>query len=269
MQQTPIIKYNLRERGRQFRGQPRNFNIAVVVKAINSEACQEKVRNRDMIGFYGHWPRVKFGMNPREGGLEKGRPAFVEPAIVTTLLKAYPDGTIEHQEEFLDTDSGKLAAKLFQSRVGGFSSVIGNGNAEFFGFDYVNEPNYSTNRGYSLDSVGDISEDEIDAAIYGESIRGIMALLDGAESRIHIADQTIEGLRQENSQLVEMLAAHGLDPSDPYRDGKAGIRIDRTATENFLDDVNSFWNQKRLPCVAEPIETVELDPIAQRLLNRR
>lgn len=266
--QTSIIKYNLRERGRQFRGQPRNFNIAAVVKAINSDACQEKVRNRDMLGFYGHWPRIKFGMNPREGGLEKGRPAFVEPAIVTTLLKAYPDGTIEHQEEFLDTDSGKLAAKLYQSRVGGFSSVIGNGNAEFFGFDYVNEPNYSTNRGYLLDSVDGMSDDEIDAAIYGESIRGIMALLDSAESRINLADQTIESLRQENSQLIDMLAANGIDSNSIFRDGKSGIRFDRTATENFMDDVNSFWKQKNLPHLIEPVKTVELDDLAKRILCR-
>lgn len=265
--QTSVIKYNLRERGRIFRGQPRNFNIAAVVNAINSDACQEKVRNRDMLGFYGHWPRIKFGMNPREGGLEKGRPAFVEPAIVTTMLKAYPDGTIEHQEEFLDTDSGKLAAKLYKSRVGGFSSVIGNSKVEFFGFDYVNEPNYSTNRGYALDSV-DMTEDEIEAAIYGESIRGIMTLLDSAEDQIKLSNETIESLRQENAQLVDMLAAKGLDAGAIYKDGIPPYRASMDAVERLLDDVQSFHAIKKLPMVQEPKEVVNLDPLAQRLLRR-
>jgi len=49
--QTKLIKYNLRERGRQFRGKDRNFNIRAIVDAINSPACQERVKNRDMLGF--------------------------------------------------------------------------------------------------------------------------------------------------------------------------------------------------------------------------
>lgn len=265
--QTSVIKYNLRERGRQFRGQARNFNIAAVVQAINSDACQEKVRNRDMIGFYGHWPRIKFGMNPREGGLEKGRPAFVEPAIVTTLLKAYPDGTIEHQEEFLDTDSGKLAAKLYKSRVGGFSSVIGNGKVEFFGFDYVNEPNYSTNRGYALDSV-DMSEDEIEAAIFGESIRGVMALIDSAENQIVMANETIDNLRNENAQLVDLLAARGMSADSIYAEGIALCQIDNSETVRLMDDVQSFWNMKDLPKLNEHKTQVELDPVSKHLLLR-
>lgn len=266
--QTDIIRYNLRDRGRQFRGQPRNFNIKAVVASINSDACQEKVRNRDMIGFYGHWPRIKFGMCPREGGLEKGHAIFLEPAIVTTYLKAYPDGTIEHKEEFLETEAGKLVSKLYKSRVGGFSSAIGNGNMEFFGFDYVNEPNYTTNRGYALDSVEGMTMDEVEAAAYGETVHGIMMLIDSVENQVQIATQTVEGLRQENAQLVEMLAAKGIDPSSVYKDGMKIGRSDVAETERFLDDVNSFRNAKALPVVKEPRKEVDLDPVAMRMLNR-
>lgn len=264
--QTSVIKYNLRERGRQFRGQPRNFNIRAVVEAINSPACQEKVKNRDMLGFYGHWPRLKFGMNPTEGGLDKGRPAFAEPAIVTTLLKAYPDGTIEHQEEFLDTDTGKIAAKMYQSRVGGFSSVIGNGRVEFYGFDYVNEPNFSTNRGYSLDSV-DLSEEEIESAIYDESLRGIVALIDSAEGQIKLAHETIDGLKRENEQLIEMLAAKGIAADAIYAEGIKPMQVDNSARDQLLDSVKSFWDTKSLPTFQKPKTADELDPVSRRLLR--
>ena len=89
--ETKIISYNLKDRGRRYRGKDRNFDIAAIVKAINSPACQERVRKRDMLGYYGHWPRQKFGIYPAEGGIEGGKPAVVEPALVTTLLRAYPD----------------------------------------------------------------------------------------------------------------------------------------------------------------------------------
>jgi len=90
--QTPLITYNLKERGRKHRGVERNFNIPKIVAAVNSPACQERVQNRDMIGFYGHWPRVKFGMNPAEGGIADGKAQAVEPALVTTHLVAHSDG---------------------------------------------------------------------------------------------------------------------------------------------------------------------------------
>jgi hypothetical protein len=64
--ETKIITYNLKDRGRQYRGKERNFNIRSIVSAINGPACQERVKNRDMLGYYGHWPRIKFGMNPAE-----------------------------------------------------------------------------------------------------------------------------------------------------------------------------------------------------------
>ena len=62
--ETKIITYNLKDRGRQYRGKERNFNIRAIVDAINSPECQERVKNRDMHGFYGHLTRVKCGMIP-------------------------------------------------------------------------------------------------------------------------------------------------------------------------------------------------------------
>lgn len=180
--QTEIIRYNLTDRGRTYRGKPRDFDIPRIVAAINSGPCQEKVKHRDMLGYYGHWPRVKFGMNPAEGGVVDGKAVRVEPAIVTTYLKALDDGTIEHQEEFLDNDAGKLAWNLYKSKAGGFSSAIDEykrTGPEFYGFDYVLEPNYSTNRGYDIALDSALTLDAVEAIeAYQEHIGGMARLLD-------------------------------------------------------------------------------------------
>lgn len=204
--QTQVITYNLKERGRKYRGKERNFDIAALCSAINGPACQEKVKNRDMLGYYGHWPRIKFGMNPAEGGLDAGKPSLVEPALVTTLLRAAPDGTIEHQAEFLNNDPGNVAAKLYAARVGGFSSAIDQNAPEFFGFDYVLEPNYSTNRGYALDDISSMGEKDFEAAIYNEQLRGVLLLLDNARAERENTIAAIENLRTENEQLYRLLA---------------------------------------------------------------
>ena len=243
MKKTVVIKYNLKDRGREFRGRDRNFNIAAIVKAINSEECQERVRKRDMLGFYGHWPRVKLGMNPCEGGFDKGRPAIVEPALVTTMLKAYPDGTIEHQAEFLDTDSGIVASKLYDSQVGGFSSAIDQRKPEFCGFDYVLEPNYSTNRGWTLDSVDGV---DVDAEIQNEQLKGALSLLERRDSELKMANETIEHLTEENEEL-RSIAASGRSLDSVYDPNCGGFSVSIRAKDQFEDDVRAFSGTKNLP----------------------
>jgi len=251
--QTNIITYNLKERGRQYRGKARNFNIRSIVAAINGPACQERVRNRDMQGYYGHWPRIKFGLNPAEGGLDGGKPSVVEPALITTMLRAHDDGTIEHQAEFLDTDSGQVAAKLYASRTGGFSSAIDQTRPEFFGFDYVLEPNYSTNRGYALDDVRDMTLDDIEAAIYDEQLRGMSVLLDAANTERERASDVIEQLRAENEQLLSLLAAKGID-ADAALDstGIAPLVLAGGVTDRMMRDMAAFRGAGNLPRFIEP-----------------
>lgn len=271
--QTKVITYNLKDRGRQYRGKNRNFDISAICDAINGPACQERVKSRDMLGYYGHWPRIKFGMNPAEGGLEAGRPSLVEPALVTTFLRAHPDGTIEHQAEFLNNDPGQVAAKLYAGRVGGFSSAIGQNPPEFFGFDYVLEPNYSTNRGYTLDDVNDMTPEDIEAAIYGEQLRGVMSLLDSTTAEKDRANETIEHLREENEQLISMLASKGIE-ADKVLDAVAvlpvAVPIDVVARMNR--DTAAFRDANWLPSFVDPEERqrnpAEQVPAYKRLLNR-
>lgn len=271
--ETQLITYNLRDRGRKYRGVDRNFNIPALVKAINSPECQERVRKRDMLGYYGHWPRIKFGLNPQEGGLDKGKSALLIPALVTTHLKAFNDGTIEHKAEFLDTDSGVVARKLYEGRVGGFSSAIDQTRPTFWGFDYVLEPNYSTNRGWALDSaaVADMTEEEVGAAIAGEQLRGALALLDSVTVMRDALSETVEHLREENEQLLSMLSAKGISQSEAL--DSAGIMprtFDSSLADRMRMDAALFREAKNLPGLAEPAskEQAVLDQVTKQPFYR-
>jgi hypothetical protein len=271
MLQTKVIKYNLRERGRQYRGRDRKFDVKAIVDAINGGECQERVKCRDMAGYYGHWPRVKFGLNPAEGGLEQGKPALVEPALVTTMLRASPDGTIEHQAEFLDTAAGKVAAKLYKGRVGGFSSAIDTVRPEFHGFDYVLEPNYSTNRGWALDDVSGMSADDVDAAIYDEQLKGVLALLDSVTVARDAADATINRLLAENEELLSALAARGIKGQDVLDGVATPISGSKPAIKRLFDDREAFLTLPELPSFVEPQQDKEqpaYDSVASRLVGR-
>lgn len=230
--ETPIIRYNLKDRGRQHTGQKRNFNIRAIADAINSPATQETVASRGMLGYYGHAPRVRYGLAPVEGGFEQGKYKVVQPAIVTTHLRADYDGNVEHRAEFLDTEDGALAAKLWNGKIGGFSSAIDEGKPAFYGFDYVAQPNFLGNsfRGAALDSAeqgtGDIiTYDSVYAIEQVELANGLAlaAVLDSIGAERHATNAVIERLTLENEQLMSALAAGGRDPG-AVLDSMAAIR---------------------------------------------
>lgn len=257
--QTPIIRYNLKDRGRQHTGQRRNFNIKAICDAINSPACQETVAVRGMIGFYGHLPRVRYGMTPVEGGIEGGKYAPVEPAIVTTYLKADYDGNVEHRTEFLDTAAGRLAAKLWEEKVGGFSSAIDQARPEFFGFDYVASPNYVNNsfRGVVLDDVSGanphgLTYDDIYAAEQDEQAQAMVALLDSARMERDRASEVIEHLRAENEQLISLLASKGQDVGAALDSAAImPIAVSVSALERMQLDSAAFMGAGQLPQFAQ------------------
>lgn len=196
----------------------------------------------------------------------------VVPAFVTTYLKANPDGTIEHKADFANTDTGLAASKLFQSRMGGFSSAIDERKPEFFGFDYVLEPNFTTNRGYSLDDVSGMTLDDIEAAIYDEQLRGVLRLLDSANAERDTASEVIEHLRAENEQLLSMLAAKGIDAGaalDAVAVAPIAVSID--PVERMRRDAAAFRGAASLPQFVEPqsnADPAEHVPLYGRLLGQ-
>lgn len=161
---TAKITYSVKERGYQFNGANRDdVDIPSLVKLINSPKTQELVQSGNILGYYGHQVRELYGLNPPETVYIDGKQILIEPALKTIYLKADDDGTITHQQEFLTTDSGEQAYRLYKSNAGGFSTAIyapynsyGKREAQaFYGADIVFTPNYNTNRGNAMfDSLG-------------------------------------------------------------------------------------------------------------------
>ena len=225
---TGIIKFNLADRMRKHRGQERNFDLDAAVRLINGGPVQERVKHGDMVGYYGHWPRVKFGLDPEEGGFLEGKQISLEPAVRTVHLKAFPDGTVEHEQEFLDTASGKVAERVYGSNAYGFSSAMDSRRlggktvpTGFFGFDFVREPNYTQNRGYAMALDGVMDEgDVLDAVAERDALFDeVNKLLDSAAQDAERTLQVVERLSLENEQLYGMLMKYETAPKEVTLDG--------------------------------------------------
>jgi hypothetical protein len=272
---TGIIKFNVTDRGRKFRGQNRNFDTARLAEIVNGGAVQERVKHGDMLGYYGHWPRVQFGMNPIEGAVVKGKAISLEPAVKTVYLKAYPDGTIEHEAEFLPTEAGKIAERLFDGRTGGFSSAIDVRKAgdkqlplDFYGFDYVLEPNYTKNRGYEM-ALDGVSDDEMavldEVAAYNELIHTTNAVLDSMQAAYDRQAETLLRMEEEREQLYSMLLK---------ATGQKHVTLDSLVAvvhgnrESRFDVADEFKNIS-LTGRVEPKDEAQEETAADRHISRR
>lgn len=126
---TGTIRYNITDRGRKYVGQARQFDVAKVVAIINGGAVQELVNKGDMFGYLGHGVRADFGLLPDESVVtptKDGGTQFtpIDPCCRTVRIKAYPDGTIEHEAEFIDNKLGHTAWEWFQNKIGGFPAYL-------------------------------------------------------------------------------------------------------------------------------------------------
>lgn len=274
--ETPVIRYNLKDRGRKHVGQPRNFNIKAICDAINGPACQERVATRGLVGYYGHMPRIRFGMSPVEGVLDNGKYVPIEPAFVTTYLKADYDGNVEHRAEFLDTAAGRLAAKLFDSKMGGFSSAIDTARPEFHGLDYVLEPNFIQNsyRGVVLDdamsgNIGELTYDDVYAAEKDEQARAMVVLLDSINAERLTTSAVIERLQHENEQLLSMLAKKGIEPSAVLDAASVlPVAVSISAAERIGRDAKLFRSAELPTFIAPAEDTAPTSPLYDRLLGK-
>jgi len=275
---TGLIRYNVRERGRRFRGQDRNFDTAALAALVNGPEVQEQVKQGDMLGYYGHWPRVKFGMNVQEGAMVGGKVVHLEPAIRTTSIRAFDDGTIEHEAEFLDTAPGRIAARMYQSKVGGFSSAINaprRGSMQvptgFFGFDWVTEPNYTANRGYALDSAGnpvdisDLPEDEQlvldEAAQYTQLMEGTNAILDRVQAEFDQQAVVLTQLHEENVELQGEVAKKDARIAELQAALDSARQQIAEATAVPAAQQQAAEPEKQEPVAVEPVSSETLDAV--------
>jgi hypothetical protein len=253
MQQPPLITYNLKERGRAYTGKERNFNIKAIYESVNSPRTQERVRTRGMVGYYGHGMRALAGLEPRENLLVAGKYNDIDPAIVTVHLKAYPDGTIEHQTEFLDTEPGRKCARLHAQKIGGFSSAIADKTNELFGFDYVLDPNYSTNRGFVLDSVSGLTLDSVLAEVIDEEEAGWLSIIGQRDALIQHLQTALDSATEENEQYASMLASGRYGPEATLDSATAGhLIVPVESVQQIQRDIHAFRTAAALPRFVEP-----------------
>lgn len=248
---TESITYNVRERGRKHRGVDRNFDTAALARLINSPAVQEKVKHGDMTGYFGHWPRVKFGMEPQEGAILDGRAVVLPVALRTVVLSADDAGNITHRAEFLDTEAGQVAAAMHKSKAGGFSSAIDTLPRTspaiargFYGFDYVLEPNYTTNRGHRvmLDSAAPEVTAMLDGLLEQAALEQdeMVAMFDSLHAQHLDALAALESTAQQNEELLDMVAKLSSKDRQHVLDSLA---LERVAPELVLPADPSKWTQ--------------------------
>lgn len=159
--------FSLLSEGRKYTGQHRKYLIENAREICYSPATRERIKLREALGYYGHGRRVLCNkMNLQEVDvitLPDGTQAMVSnvPSNVTTRFDVAEDGTVTHEQEILDTETGKIVSGLHASRVGGFSwACPGEDGGRtsttrlkgFSGFDYVLQPGFAQNRGYVLES---------------------------------------------------------------------------------------------------------------------
>jgi hypothetical protein len=264
---TDIIRFDLRNRGRKHTGKKRSYETvagaARVAAIVNSPTVQERVKAGDMKGFLGHLPRqLAETPYPPECAVVEGRLVSFEPAFRTILLRATPDGVIEHQAEFLDTPPGRIAARQWQNRDGGFSAIIDDGMADgFYGFDYVQEPNFVFNRGWqpTMDSARPGGGVALDSAIreYNEAMSGadrMMAALQAQYDELLHAHARIsaqfDSLSVERDDLLNRLARADLARKEEQAFQKP-LMIPADATRRFMHDLAAF-DSARLPRTQAP-----------------
>ena len=277
---TGVIRFNVKERFRKHRGQDRNFDTVALAQLVNGPAVQEKVKHGDMVGYLGHWPRVKFGMNPAEGGIVDGKAVWLEPAIRTISITAQPDGTIDHEVEFLDTAPGKMAARMYGSKMGGFSSAIDTRRVAdkqiptgFYGFDYVYEPNFTKNRGWAV-ALDGVWEDEsvLDAiAEQQEMISVFDGMFDSVQRAYDNLQAALDHALLENEQLISMLAKQDKKngtQSEVVLDGLFNV-VHGKVREHKFDSADDFLTEQLAGIQAPPKEPDKALDGVDNIIQRR
>ena len=263
---TGSIKFNVRERGRKHRGVDRNFDTAALASLVNGPEVQERVRKRDLHGYFGHGPRAAFGMTPPEFAVVQGKQVVLEPALITTMLNADGDGNIEHESEFLDNPPGRAAKRLFGNKVGGFSSAIScreyggrDVPLSFHGFDYVLEPNFSTNRGWALDSATGSSVMVLDDAV--QETAHTLKVLDGLYSSLQgDYDRSMEHsarLERENAELIALIAGMSKQEREAMHS-----RLARLDSTEFVSPMRRVPMVSPMLAMAQEFESIELPAFA-------
>lgn len=166
------VAFDALDNGREYTGKQRGYILDNLKSVIKSPEVQERLRLRQLQGYFGHSMRElagKLSLSAKEVlKLPNGQQIIADaiPACVTTDLDIDENGVVTHTQEILDNEEGDKVWSLHSNKVGGFSwatsGEISGGAARLaslFGFDYVPDPLNVNNKGWILDS--ESSDDSI------------------------------------------------------------------------------------------------------------
>jgi len=259
--------FNIFHEGRTYTGQHRQYVLENAKRIACSPATQEKIKLREAFGYYGHGRRIlarKMELGEVETvKLADGTKVVITnvPSNVTTQFSVDDDGTVNHTQDFLLTDSGKIAAALHASRVGGFSWACpgSDGGSRgpsrmtgFSGFDYVMKPGFSANRGYILESADNIGQG-VDRGVLLESIakstelddKIVEDLFNGWSAQAIFYAEDLEA-RLEESELYESALVVKLEEREKdYLDLEETNAKLIVTNEQILGDVEKEKNHRK------------------------
>lgn len=150
---TVTKQFDLRNHGRSD-GNGRNYLISAVKSTIASKKFQERLKLRELYGYFGHVRREvadKMELAEVEIVYVNGKPVVLEnvPSNVMVDISVSDDGVITHTQDFLNTPGGIAAKAMDDAGVGGFSWAVdgykttaGAVASALWGFDYVKHPSY-------------------------------------------------------------------------------------------------------------------------------
>jgi len=179
-------EFNIYKEGRAG-GNGRRYVLHAVKAMLESAQTQEGLKLGELYGYFGHGVRQATNkMKPSEFEVVmiEGKAVAIQnvPANFTVSIEADDSGNIAHTQEVMDTTSGLIVQSMLESQAGGWSwactGATSNGAdypRQFFGFDYVNQPNFIPNdRQQSMfESVGVSTVDDL--IIHNLQQRGIQA----------------------------------------------------------------------------------------------
>lgn len=168
---TIPVTFNVFDTGRTYTGKQRDYILNNIKEVINSPAVRERLRLRQLQGYFGHTMRElagKLNLTAKNVlNLPNGQQIVADaiPGCVTTDLSIDDDGNVTHVQEVLDNDEGNKIWSLHKNRIGGFSWAASGGTSggntlisSLFGFDYVPDPLNANNRGWVMDSNEEVAD---------------------------------------------------------------------------------------------------------------
>ncbi|EGR1298295.1 head processing protein [Vibrio alginolyticus] len=228
-------RFSLFNHGRRIGANKRKYIVQAVQKLFDTEEVKEALRLGEAYGYYGHAPRQRAGklsLGETEVININNKPVVVEniPSNRTIMIACDNDGIVSHTEEFLETETGRIARSLHQSKAGGWSWATGGHDSasnaiatSFHGVDYVLHPNYLSldHPAMMLESVEQKNEMLLESlqSVGGFDTNSAANIVDSFNNQIGVSPEIITELEGDKMYLegVNMELRTKLDSESRFR----------------------------------------------------